>query len=136
MGAICHITPVLNNILDLCRFDLMYLICHPPPPNKISQDAFRHITLQPFNQSASSRSSHNKNHLLPKRSTMLKSIYCFKFDIKRSGRWSPRFPVHITPKQNTHLCTPLGLCSTSFSMYCQAGEGVQEWNGASVYSCT
>ena len=25
MGAICHITPVLNDILDLCRFDLMYL---------------------------------------------------------------------------------------------------------------
>ena len=41
MGAICHITPVLNDILDLCRFDLTYLT---PPPTKISQDAFRHIT--------------------------------------------------------------------------------------------
>ena len=30
MGAICHITPVLNDILDLCRFDLTYLT--PPPP--------------------------------------------------------------------------------------------------------
>ena len=106
MGAICHVTPVLNDILDLCRFDLTYLT--PPqlkfhgcnlscytcvkwyfrsmqiwldvfdPPNKISQDAFHHITPQPFNQSASSRSSHNKNHVLPKRSTMLKSISCFK----------------------------------------------------------
>ena len=76
MGAICHITPVLNNILDLCRFDLTYL--NPPSPAKISQDAFHHITPQPFNQSASSRSRHNKNHVLPKRSTMLKSISCLK----------------------------------------------------------
>ena len=40
MGAICHITPVLNDILDLYRFDLMYLT----PPTKISQGAFCHIT--------------------------------------------------------------------------------------------
>ena len=73
MGAFCHVTPVLNDILDLCRFDLTYLT---PLPTKISQDAFRHITPQPFNQSASSRSRHNKNHVLPKRSTMLKSISC------------------------------------------------------------
>ena len=33
MGAICHVTPVLNDILDLCGFDLMYLT----PPAKISQ---------------------------------------------------------------------------------------------------
>ena len=38
-GAICHITPVLNDILDLCRFDLMYLT----HPGKISQVHF--ITL-------------------------------------------------------------------------------------------
>ena len=25
MGTICHITPVLNDILDLCRYDLTYL---------------------------------------------------------------------------------------------------------------
>ena len=31
MGAICHITPVLNDILDLCRFDLTYLTPHPQP---------------------------------------------------------------------------------------------------------
>ena len=32
---------------------------------------------QPLNQSASSRSRHNKNHVLPKRGTMLKSIPCY-----------------------------------------------------------
>ena len=31
MGAICHVTPVLNDILDLCRFDLTYLT--PPHQN-------------------------------------------------------------------------------------------------------
>ena len=89
MGAICHITPVLNDILDLCRFDLMYLT----PPTKISQDAFRHITPQPFNQSASSHSRHNRNHVLPKRSTMLKSISCLAE--KKRG-----------PRPETLDCTP------------------------------
>ena len=107
MGAICHITPVLNDILDLCQFDLMYLTPPPPkfhrcilscytcvnwyfrsmqiwpdvfdPPCQNFMDAFHHITPQPFNQSASSHSRHNKNHVLPKRSTMLKSISCFSF---------------------------------------------------------
>ena len=58
MGTICHVTPVLNDILDLCRFDLTYLT---PPPAKILQDAFfRHIMPQPFNQSASSHSRQQK----------------------------------------------------------------------------
>ena len=88
--------------LDLCRFDLMYLTPLPKfhrcisscytcvkwyfrsmqiwldvvDPRQNFMDAFDHITPQPFNQSASSHSRHNKNHVLPKRSTMLKSISC------------------------------------------------------------
>ena len=136
MDAFCHVTPVLNDILDLCRFDLMYLTPHQnfadvfhhvtpvlndildlcrydlkyftplpkfyrcisshytwvkwyfrsmqiwldvfdPPPTKKFTDAFHHVTPQPFNQSASSHSRHNKNHMLRKRSTMLKSISCY-----------------------------------------------------------
>ena len=140
-GAFCHVTPVLNDILDLCRFDLMYLtpppkfhrcilsrytcvkwyfrsmqiwldVFDPPPPLKFHRcnllhytcvkwyfrsmqiwldifdpppsqhfmDAFCNVTPQPFNQSASSRSRHNKNHMLLKRSTMLKSISCLCFN--------------------------------------------------------
>ena len=82
MGAICHVTPLLNDILDLCRFDLTYLT---PTPKFYGCISSRYITSQPFMQSASSRSRHNKNHVLPKRSTMLKSISClvYKIDIKR-----------------------------------------------------
>ena len=40
MGAFCHITPVLNDILDLCRFDLTYLT----PPHQNFTGAFHHIT--------------------------------------------------------------------------------------------
>ena len=50
-------------------------------------DAFHHITPQPFNQSAFSRSRHNKNHVLPKHSTMLKSISCL-FSQLHEKRWS------------------------------------------------
>ena len=32
MDAFRHVTPVLKEILDLCRFDLMYLT--PPAPTK------------------------------------------------------------------------------------------------------
>ena len=41
----------------------------------------------------------------------------------------PHFPVHRRGVHvwNTHLCTPLELCSTSFSMYCATQrEGIQE----------
>ena len=76
-GVICYITPVLNDILDLCKFDLTYLTPAPPLPANILQMHFHHVTPQLFNQIASSCSRHNKNHVLPKRSTMLKSISCF-----------------------------------------------------------
>ena len=103
-GAFCHITPMWNDILDLCRYDLMYLtpplkfhrcnlLCYTcvkwyfksmqiwldvfDPPCQNFMDAFCHVTPQPFNQSACSCSRHNKNHVLPKRSTMLKNISCF-----------------------------------------------------------
>ena len=42
MGAICHITPVLNDILDLCRFDLTYLT--PPASRQNFTGTFCHIT--------------------------------------------------------------------------------------------
>ena len=49
MGAICHVTPVLNDILDLCRFDLTYLT---PPPTKILWmhfvTAVQPISIQPL----------------------------------------------------------------------------------------
>ena len=41
MGAICHITPVLNDILDLCRFDLTYL---PPPHQNFTGCILSHYT--------------------------------------------------------------------------------------------
>ena len=40
MGAVCHITPVLNDILDLCRFDLTYLT----PPPKFHRCILSHYT--------------------------------------------------------------------------------------------
>ena len=40
MGVICHITPVLNDILDLCRFDSTYLT----PPRQNFTGAFCHVT--------------------------------------------------------------------------------------------
>ena len=40
-GAFCHVTPVLNDILDLCRYNLAYLT----PPTKISWVQF--VTLHP-----------------------------------------------------------------------------------------
>ena len=40
MDAICHVTPVLNYILDLCRFDLMYL----SPPAKFHRCNLLHYT--------------------------------------------------------------------------------------------
>ena len=40
MDAICHVTPVLNDILDLCRFDLMYLT----PAHQNFTGAFCHVT--------------------------------------------------------------------------------------------
>ena len=39
MGAICHVTPVLNDILDLCRYDLTYLT-----PCQNFTGAFCHVT--------------------------------------------------------------------------------------------
>ena len=40
MGAICHVTPVLNDISDLCRSDLTYLT----PPDQNFTGTFCHIT--------------------------------------------------------------------------------------------
>ena len=39
MGAICQVTPVLNDILDLYRFDLTYLT-----PRQNFTGAFCHVT--------------------------------------------------------------------------------------------
>ena len=42
-GTICYVTPVLNDILDLCRCDLTYLTpTHPPQKNFMG--AFCHVT--------------------------------------------------------------------------------------------
>ena len=43
-GAFCHVTPVLNDISDLCRYYLTYMT---PPPTKISQVQF--VTLHLLN---------------------------------------------------------------------------------------
>ena len=40
MDAFHHVTPVLKEILDLCRFDLTYLT----PPHQNFTDAFHHLT--------------------------------------------------------------------------------------------
>ena len=40
MGAFCRITPVLKDILDLCRFALTYLT----PPRQNFMGAFHHVT--------------------------------------------------------------------------------------------
>ena len=51
MGAICHITPVLNDILDLCRFDLTYLTPHQNFTGCISSHyttAVQPISIQPL----------------------------------------------------------------------------------------
>ena len=47
MGAICHITPVLNDILDLCRFDFTYLT---PPHQNFTGCILSHYTtaIQPI----------------------------------------------------------------------------------------
>ena len=80
-------------------------------------DAFHHVTPQPFNQSASSHSRHNKNHVLPKRSTTLKSITCSWIFFGRwwghvqnnahicnsqSGGWDPRVHQFVQSSRDAH----------------------------------
>ena len=92
MGTICHVTPVLNDILDLCRFDLMYLtphqnfigaFCHITPVLNYILDLCRFdlmklIPRQNFTGCISSRYTTAVQPIVsPKRSTMLKSISCF-----------------------------------------------------------
>ena len=73
MGANCNITPQLKNFFYY-RFDLT----KKTPPSENFVGANCNITPQWKNhQHPAAHSRHNKNHVLPKRSTMLKSISCY-----------------------------------------------------------
>ena len=76
---------------------------------------------QPFNQSASSCSRHNKNHALPKRGTMLKSIPCYRCSSVHRGRgWLPS--MHY----RSHDQHPLGRGAVGFPA-CITGHMTSIW---------
>ena len=81
--------------------------------NRSNQNASLPDT-QLLNQSASSCSRHSKNHVLPKRGTMLKSIPCF---VCRIG-WPPNAPprTQLPSQLTSHTPSPGNGISTGNSL--------------------
>ena len=91
MGAFCHITPVLNDILDLCRFDLTYLT----HPCQNFMGAFHHVTLNNTINIIQKRARHNAD----KRSffdlIFVQSLFSLGFQNGCGGSYTPSGRVGV-----------------------------------------
>ena len=99
-------------------------------------DAFHHITAQLFNQSASSRSRHNKNHVLPKSQHNAEKHYLLHLSVSHSVHmggvpwqvppWAGTPPRQVPPMVGTPPLPPgqvhpPGRCTPPGQVHPRAG---------------